>query len=382
MVTTAALIVGAGRGHRFGGELPKQYCPLGGVPIIQHSLRAFLRHPGVDTAQAVIHADDHALFAAATEGVEGIRKPVDGGASRQESVRIGLESLADVAPERVLIHDAARPFVNPRLVSRVLSALKMSAGAIPGLPVGDTLKRVVDKQVIETVDRSGLWRAQTPQGFRYTDILHAHRAASGQELTDDAAVAEASGMSVALVAGDEQNIKVTTRDDLVRAEQCLGHGQPRTGMGFDVHRFGPGDHVILCGVKVPHDRGLEGHSDADVGLHALTDALLGTVGGGDIGDHFPPTDAQWRDVASGVFLRHAAGLIEQAGGRITSIDVTLICECPKVAPHREAMRERIADLLEMSKDMVNVKATTTERLGFTGRGEGIAAQVIATAVYA
>jgi len=382
MVTTAALIVGAGRGHRFGGELPKQYCPLVGVPIIQHTLREFLNHPDVDTVQAVIHTDDHALFDAATEGLNGVREPVNGGASRQDSARLGLESLTDVAPERVLIHDAARPFVNRELVSRVLGALAFSPGAVPALPVGDTLKRVVSEHVKETVDRSGLWRAQTPQGFRYADILEAHRAASGQELTDDAAVAEASGLSVAVVEGDERNIKVTTLDDLAWAEQRLGQGQPRTGMGFDVHRFGPGDHVMLCGVEIAYEQGLEGHSDADVGIHALTDALLGTVGGGDIGDHFPPTDAQWSGVASDVFLRHAAGLISEAGGKITNVDVTLICESPKIAPHREAMRKRLSELLEMSRDRINVKATTTERLGFTGRGEGIAAQAIATAVYA
>jgi 2-C-methyl-D-erythritol 4-phosphate cytidylyltransferase/2-C-methyl-D-erythritol 2,4-cyclodiphosphate synthase len=376
---TAALIVAAGRGQRFGGSLPKQYATLAGVPLLRHSLRAFAAHPAVDTVRAVIHADDRALYDAAAEGLE-IAAPVAGGASRQESVLRGLESLAATPPARVLIHDGARPFVAAAVIERVLAALADSPGAIAALPVVDTLKQADGGRIAGTRDRSGLWGAQTPQGFRFAEILAAHRAAAGEELTDDAAVAERAGLAVTLVEGSRENMKVTSQEDLAVAERWLRGAQEETrvGQGFDVHAFGPGDHVTLCGIRVPHDAGLVGHSDADAGLHALTDAILGALGAGDIGSHFPPSDPQWRGADSGKFLVHARDLVAAQGGRLLHLDVTLICERPKIGPHRDAMVARIAGLLDLPAGRVSVKATTTEKLGFTGRGEGIAAQAVAT----
>lgn len=376
MGACVALVVAAGRGRRFGGERPKQYLALGGRPIIRRAVECFLTHPRVDDVLAVIHPDDRALFARATEGLD-LLAPVTGGDSRQDSVRLGLESLAGRPPERVLIHDAARPFAEAAMISRVLDALETAPGAIPALPVGDTLKRGRDGLVTGTVERQGLWRAQTPQGFRYADIARAHGGLAGTALTDDAAVAEKAGLPVRLVPGAEDNLKITTEDDLARARRLIG-GETRTGFGFDAHRFGPGDHVMLCGVSIPHSAGLAGHSDADVGLHALTDALLGAIGAGDLGLHFPSTGAEWKDAQSDIFLRKAADLIAGRGGAVANIDVTIVCEAPKVGPHRDAMRRRIADILGLDAGRVSVKATTTDGLGFTGRGEGIAAQAVAT----
>lgn len=374
-----ALVVAAGRGTRLGAPLPKQYLPLGGVPVLRHALRTLLAHPAIAAVRTIIHPDDRAHYDAATAGLD-LMAPVDGGAQRQDSVRNGLESLADAAPELVLIHDGARPFVDRFVIDRVLAGLGAHQGAIAALPVRDTVKRGDGERIAATIDRSTLWRAQTPQGFHYQPIVAAHRAAAGAELSDDAAVAERAGIDVALVEGSEDNFKVTTMDDLARAERLLAarNGDIRTGQGFDVHVFGPGDHVWLCGVAVPHERGLVGHSDADVGLHALTDAVLGAIGAGDIGMHFPPADPQWRGAPSHRFLRHAADLVAAAGGTIAHVDVTVICERPKVGPHRAAMTARIAEILAIAPTRVSVKATTTERLGFTGRGEGIAAQAVAT----
>jgi 2-C-methyl-D-erythritol 4-phosphate cytidylyltransferase/2-C-methyl-D-erythritol 2,4-cyclodiphosphate synthase len=377
-VETAVLVVAAGRGHRLGGALPKQYLPLAGRPVLRHSLEVFAQHPAVDAVRVVIHPDDLDLYQAAARGLD-LLSPVDGGATRQDSVRLGLESLSALRPRRVLIHDAARPFADAALVQRMVSALDEGPGAIPALPVADTLKRGAEGVILETVDRHALWRAQTPQAFRYDEILAAHRAAAGRELTDDAAVAEAAGLSVALVPGAEENFKVTTEADLRRAERLLAPAADiRCGNGYDVHRFGLGDRVMLCGVKIPHDQGLEGHSDADVGLHALTDAILGAIGAGDIGQHFPPGDPRWRGAESSRFLAHAASLVAARGGRLLSLDVTIICERPKVGPHRAAMVQRIAEILGLDPARVSVKATTTEGLGFTGRREGIAAQATAT----
>jgi 2-C-methyl-D-erythritol 4-phosphate cytidylyltransferase/2-C-methyl-D-erythritol 2,4-cyclodiphosphate synthase len=378
-----ALVVAAGRGSRFGGELPKQYMPLGGVPLLRHSLETLARHPGICAIRAVIHPDDRDLYDQAAHGLD-LAAPANGGDSRQESVRLGLESLTDLGPGRVLIHDGARPFVSPAIVERVLAGLEEAPGAIAALPVVDSLKREAEGRIAGSAERRGLWRAQTPQGFRFGKILAAHRDAAGRELTDDAAVAEAAGLSVALVQGSPDNIKVTSQADLMLAERWLAaarganSGEVRVGQGFDVHRFEAGDRVRLCGVDIAHDAGLKGHSDADVGLHALTDAILGALGAGDIGQHFPPTDAKWREADSGIFLRHAAQLLAARGGAINHLDVTLICEAPKIGPHRMAMAERIAGILELPADRVSVKATTTEGLGFTGRGEGIAAQATAT----
>ena len=349
MPKSVALVVAAGRGHRAGGEIPKQYMTLAGRPLLRRTVAAFAGHGEIDAVRVVINPDDRALYDAAVAGLT-LLEPVAGGAERQDSVRNGLESLVEHGLDNVLIHDAARTFVTADLITRTLAALDHGPGAIAAVQLSDTLKRG-DGMITETIPRDGLWRAQTPQAFHYDAILAAHRDAAGLSLTDDAAVAERAGLAVAIVEGAEDNFKVTRTGDLIRAERVLGIGgglgEIRTGMGFDVHRFGPGDHVMICGVAIPHDFGLEGHSDADVGLHAITDALLGAIGAGDIGSHFPPSDPQWKDAASEVFLRHAGELIAAQGGRISNIDVTLICESPNIGSHREAMVKRIAEILEM-----------------------------------
>jgi 2-C-methyl-D-erythritol 4-phosphate cytidylyltransferase / 2-C-methyl-D-erythritol 2,4-cyclodiphosphate synthase len=374
-----ALVVAAGRGTRLGGALPKQYLDLGGKMLLRHALDSLTRHRGISAVRVVFDPGDAAYYERATQGLD-LLPPVAGGAKRQDSVRLGLESLAALNPARVLVHDGARPFLDAGLVDRILAALDGSPAAIPALPLRDTVKRGAGGVIAQTVERADLWRAQTPQGFHYKEILAAHRGVIGEDLPDDAAVAERAGLPVRLIEGSEDNIKVTTADDLARAARILSArmGEVRTGQGFDVHAFGPGDHVWLCGVKVPHERALIGHSDADAGLHALTDAILGALGAGDIGVHFPPSDAQWRGAPSHKFLRHAAELVKQAGGAISHVDVTLICERPKIGPHRASMVRRVAEILELEEKRVNVKATTTEQLGFTGRGEGIAAQAVAT----
>jgi len=379
MTNSIALIVAAGAGTRLGGEVPKQYLPLGGRAVLRHSVETFLRHRAISGVRAVISPEHRALYDNAVAGLS-ILPPVAGGASRQDSVRNGLESLAELQPDRVLIHDAARPFLTAEIVDRTLAALDDTPGAVVAVPVTDTLKRGHDDRVAGTVDRSALWRAQTPQAFRFADILAAHRQAKGAAMTDDAAVAEAAGLPVKLVMGADDNFKITTADDLRRAERLVGAAAQefRTGAGYDVHRFAAGDSVTICGVRIAHDQSLEGHSDADVGLHALTDAILGTIGAGDLGSHFPPGDPQWRGADSARFLSHAAGLVAAKGGRIAHVDVTLICERPKIAPHRAAMIARIAAILGLDEGRVSVKATTTEGLGFTGRREGIAAQAVAT----
>ncbi|TWA87281.1 2-C-methyl-D-erythritol 2,4-cyclodiphosphate synthase [Azospirillum brasilense] len=379
MSSCIALIVAAGSGQRFGAEQPKQYLDLAGQPVLRRTVEAFRRHPKVSAVRVVINPAFRDFYDAAVAGLD-LPEPVAGGASRQDSVRNGLEALAESAPDRVLIHDAARPLIDSDTIDAVIAALDTHPAALAAVPVTDTLKRGEGGLVTGTVDRGGLWRAQTPQGFRFPDILAAHRAAAGLELTDDAAVAERAGLPVALVPAREENFKVTTPDDLTRAARALDStlSDIRTGSGFDVHRFAEGDHVTLCGVRVPHTHRLDGHSDADVGLHALTDAILGALCAGDIGSHFPPSDPQWRGADSALFLKHAAELVTARGGRIAHVDVTIICERPKVGPHREAMTARVAEILGMPVDRVSVKATTTERLGFTGRGEGIAAQAMAT----
>lgn len=382
MARCVVLVLAGGVGARIGGDLPKQYLTLAGKPVLRHTVEAFLGHPGIDSIHVVIGADDGELYADAVAGLR-LPAPVRGGATRQDSGRAGLEHLAAAEPpDRVLIHDAARPFVDRALVDRVLAALEDAPGAVPALPVADTLKRSGGDPptIAATVERDGLWHAQTPQGFRFADILEAHRAAGGGGFTDDAAVAAGAGLRVALVRGSEDNFKITTREDLARAERIAGNGEmlTRTGTGFDVHAVGDGDHVMLCGVPVPHERGLVGHSDADVALHAITDALLGAIAAGDIGSHFPPTDERWRNAPSKTFLEHAARLAGEGGGRIVNVDVTIICETPKIGPHRDAMRRAVADILSIEVDRISVKATTTERLGFLGRGEAIAAQASAS----
>jgi 2-C-methyl-D-erythritol 4-phosphate cytidylyltransferase/2-C-methyl-D-erythritol 2,4-cyclodiphosphate synthase len=380
MTETVALVVAAGRGVRLGGAVPKTYIEIAGRSILRRSLEAFCAHARVDAVRAVIHADDVPLYREATAGL-ALLEPVTGGATRQDSVRNGLESLVDLAPAKVLIHDGARPFVDGATIDRVIDALDRHAGALAAVPVTDTVKRTDGDLVVDTLDRSTLWRAQTPQGFRFADILRAHRAANRQDFTDDAAVAEAAGLAVAVVPGSEANVKVTTPEDLARFERDGAADtvmEYRTGQGIDVHRFAPGDAVTLCGIKIPHEFGLSGHSDADVGLHALTDAILGAIGAGDIGSHFPPSDPQWRGADSAQFLRHAVDLVAQRGGAVTQLDLTLICERPKIGPHRAAMVARVAEIVGIDPARVSVKATTTEGLGFTGRREGIAGLASAT----
>ncbi len=374
---TIALLVAAGRGSRFGGETPKQYLPLLGRPVLRHAAEALLREGGVEAILPVTPPGEESALAAMLDGLP-LLPPVAGGATRQASVRQGLEALAGDPPDLILVHDAARPVVPPGTVPALLAALRDVPGAIPAVAVADTLKRGAEGRILETVPRAGLHRAQTPQAFRFADLLAAHRAATG-EATDDAQLLEAAGLPVALVEGDDSNVKITWPGDLARVEaSMLARMIPRTGTGFDVHRLVEGRPMILCGVTIPSPLGLDGHSDADVGLHALCDAIYGALAEGDIGRWFPPSESAWKDADSARFLRHAAGRIAARGGILANADVTLICERPKIAPHAEAMRTRLAALLGVPLDRVSVKATTTERLGFAGRGEGIAAQAAAT----
>jgi 2-C-methyl-D-erythritol 4-phosphate cytidylyltransferase / 2-C-methyl-D-erythritol 2,4-cyclodiphosphate synthase len=378
LATCVSLVVASGRGERFGGDVPKQYRRLAGQAVLRHCLQRFAAHPRIDAVRAVIHPDDRALYDEAAQGL-ALLEPAHGGATRQDSVRLGLASLEADPPELVLIHDGVRALPDAALIDRVLDGLQAHAAVLPALPVTDTLKRVEAHAVAGTVERTGLYRAQTPQGFRYRAILDAHRAFAGQSMTDDCALAEAAGLGVAVVAGAERNLKITEPGDLARAEQILAAGlRPRTGMGFDVHRLAPGEGMVLMGVRLPGPWRLIGHSDADVGLHALTDALLGALCAGDIGSHFPPSEARWAGADSALFLRHARDLVAAAGGMIEHVDATLICERPKIGPHRQAMVARVAELLQIAPARVSIKATTTEQLGFAGRGEGIAAQAVAT----
>jgi 2-C-methyl-D-erythritol 4-phosphate cytidylyltransferase/2-C-methyl-D-erythritol 2,4-cyclodiphosphate synthase len=379
MLSVYALVVAAGQGSRLGEAVPKQYLLLGGASVLHQAVKALANHPRIANVLVTIRPEDRGLFDRAVAGLR-VLPPVAGGATRQDSVRLGLEALAAHHPERVLIHDGARPFPDRNLVDRVIDGLDRAMAAIPCLPLRDTIKRAEDGTIRETVDRSALWRAQTPQGFHFDAILAAHRAAIGHALTDDAAVAEAAGLAPLLVDGSDDNLKVTTPQDLLAAERLIAsrQGEFRVGQGIDAHAFAPGDHVWLCGVQIPHGASLAGHSDADVGIHALTDAVLGAIGAGDIGMHFPPSDSRWRGAASEQFLRHAADLVRAQGGAVAAVDVTIICERPKIGPHRTAMVERVAAILGIPPARVSVKATTTDRLGFTGRGEGIAAQAVAT----
>lgn len=379
MAGVAVLVVAAGKGERAGGALPKQYAPLLGKPILRWTLDAFAGHPKVTAIQVVIGANDEAHYIAATAGLT-LAPVLAGGPTRQHSVMHGLEALAHRKPDYVLIQDAARPLVSAKTIDAVIAALEAGAdGAVPLLPVADTLRKNVDGKWV-TVPRDGLLRAQTPQGFQFAKIFEAHRRFAREDVTDDMALAEMAGLHVEAVPGEDGNMKVTNPEDFAIAEAHLRArlGESRTGMGYDVHRFTAGDHVWLCGIKVPHDHSLEGHSDADAGLHALTDAILGAIGEGDIGQHFPPTDERWRGAPSWKFLDHAAGLVAAKGGAIVHCDVTIICERPKIGPHRDAMRAKIAEILKLDRSRISVKATTTEGLGFEGKREGLAAQAVAT----
>jgi 2-C-methyl-D-erythritol 4-phosphate cytidylyltransferase / 2-C-methyl-D-erythritol 2,4-cyclodiphosphate synthase len=380
---TAAILVAAGRGLRAGTGGPKQYRSIGGQTVIFRSMQPFCTHPQVSVVQPVLHPDDAATFNAACAGLRH-QPPANGGATRQASVHAGLEALSSERPDIVLIHDAARPFVSEGLISRAIDAASRTGAAIPAIAVADTIKLIdADGNVADTPERARLRIAQTPQAFRYDVILEAHRRAAREgrsDFTDDAALAEWAGLTVATFEGDALNMKLTTPEDFVREEARLASllGDIRTGTGYDVHAFGDGDHVMICGVRVPHTRGFLAHSDGDVGLHALVDAILGALADGDIGSHFPPSDAKWKGASSDQFLKYAADRVAGRGGRIANLEVTLICERPKIGPLRDQMRARIAEISGVDISRVAVKATTSERLGFTGREEGIAATASAT----
>lgn len=380
----AAVVVAAGRGTRAGEGGPKQYRSLGGIPVLQRTLDALLDHPGIDRVLAVIHPDDREPYAQAVAAIGDRRlcPPVTGGPSRSASVRQGLEHLAADPPDAVLIHDAARPFVARDLLDRLMAALETAPAAFPALPVADALWRAEAGLATQTAPRDGLWRAQTPQCFRFGDILAAHRNHRGPEAADDVATARAAGLPVRIVPGDGNNFKITLPGDFARAERLLRglHMDIRTGQGFDVHAFGPGDHVTLGGVAIPYPQGLSGHSDADVALHAITDAVFGALAEGDIGQWFPPGDPQWKGAASEIFLARAVERATARGFAITSIDCTILAEAPKIGPHSARMRANIARIAGITEDRVGMKATTAERLGFVGRGEGIAALAVATLV--
>jgi 2-C-methyl-D-erythritol 4-phosphate cytidylyltransferase / 2-C-methyl-D-erythritol 2,4-cyclodiphosphate synthase len=388
----AVVLVAAGRGERAGSpeEGPKQYRIIGGAPVMRHTLTALLAYPGIGEIVAVIHPDDAGLFEQSASGCGARVRHVFGGPTRQASTLLGLKALSGRAPEYVMIHDAVRPFISPVLMDRLRKALTADSGVIPALPVSETVKRK-DLQgfILDTVSRAGLFSAQTPQAFPFQQILRAHemaRAQSDQEFTDDASIAEYAGLKVRIIEGAPENIKLTWKHDIDMADKKLNgpfatFPDVRVGNGYDVHALVPGDHVTLCGAKIAHHSSLSGHSDADVGLHALTDALLATRGAGDIGTHFPPSDPQWRGAASKIFVEHAAAIVRNAGGRVANVDVTLICEAPKIAPHHEAMVSAIAAMLQIAPDRVSVKATTNERLGFIGRSEGIAAIATASVIY-
>ncbi|MER9524918.1 bifunctional 2-C-methyl-D-erythritol 4-phosphate cytidylyltransferase/2-C-methyl-D-erythritol 2,4-cyclodiphosphate synthase [Mesorhizobium sp. M0292] len=383
------VIVAAGRGARAGqADGPKQYQRVGGRAVIARTLETFLAHPEIGPVVVAIHADDRALFDKAAGLYAERVTAVVGGESRQASVRLGLLALRDRTPGRVLVHDAVRPFVDAALIDRTIAAIGERQGALPALPVADTLKRESATGMIEeTVPRAGLHAAQTPQGFPFWPLLAAHEKAhhlGKTDFTDDAAIAEWAHIPVKIVEGSPDNVKLTWARDIAMADQRLtGERFPdiRTGNGYDVHAFEAGDHVTLCGVAIPHGKKLSGHSDADVGLHALTDALLATCGAGDIGTHFPPSDPQWKGAASKIFVEHAARLVRERGGRIANADITLICEAPRVGPHREAMTNALSAMLGISSDRISIKATTNEKLGFVGREEGIAAIATASVVF-
>jgi len=379
----AAVVVAAGRGLRAGGDLPKQYRCILGEPMIRPSLAALAGHVGISAVQPVIHGDDAALFQAAVAGID-LLPPVHGGASRQASVRAGLRALENHRPDLVLVHDAARPFASDALITRAIAAAGTSGAAVPVIAVADTVKTVDPTGCVTgTIDRAHLRMVQTPQAFGFAVLLNAHQRAAAvgrDDFTDDAALAEWAGLKVTTFKGEAGNVKLTTDDDFSRAEvaKLAALSDVRTGFGFDVHQFGDGDHVMLGGVRIPHGRGLSGHSDADVVLHALVDAILGALSEGDIGVHFPPTDARWRGASSDRFFAFAVDRVRARGGRIAHIDVTIVCEAPRIGPHRDQMRTRIAELAGLPIERVGVKATTSEKMGFTGRGEGMAAFANAT----
>jgi 2-C-methyl-D-erythritol 4-phosphate cytidylyltransferase/2-C-methyl-D-erythritol 2,4-cyclodiphosphate synthase len=383
MTEVAAVVVAAGRGLRAGGDVPKQFRRIGGETVLHRTLAMLVEAPNLTLVQPVIRAEDRSLFEAAALAMQ-VLPPVTGGATRQASVRAGLEALAAHSPEIVLIHDAARPFASSALIARAIAAAEKTGAAIPALPVSDTVKSVDAQGLVDkTLDRSSLRTIQTPQGFAFKPLLEAHRRAAKEgrdDFTDDAALAEWAGMKVAVFEGEPGNIKITTPEDFARAEtaQFAALGDVRVGQGVDVHAFAPGDHVTIGGLRIAHTQALTGHSDADVALHALVDAILGALADGDIGSHFPPSDMQWKGASSDRFFTFAVERVAARGGVIAHLDLTVVCEMPKIGPHRDAMRTNIARLAGIDISRVAVKATTSERLGFTGRGEGIVAYATAT----
>lgn len=376
-MTVAALIVAAGRGSRARGRLPKQYQQIGGETVLSRTIRALLASDQIDLVRCVIHPDDAALYQAAAPDDPRLGAPVEGGGERAISVRLGLEALAANMPAMVLIHDAARPFVNTGTIASVLGALQTHDGALAAVPVVDALRRSEGGLCGEPIDRSGVWRAQTPQGFHFDKILAAHRANTHPMAADDAELARDAGLRVKLIESPAENFKITTPDDFTRAErQLAATRQMRVGQGYDVHALVPGDKVTLCGVDIPFEMTLSGHSDADVSMHALTDAIFGALAEGDIGQWFPPSESEWKGADSAIFLEKAMERVRARGAALINADVTIVCERPKIGPHTQAMRQRLADIMQVDVSRISVKATTSERLGFTGRQEGIAANAI------
>ena len=371
----ACLIVAAGRGKRIGGSVPKQYTIFKEKPLITHSVDVFKRHPLVEMIRVVIHPDDETYYNDCVNS-EGMLPPIYGGINRQESVKLGLNSLVPFEPRAVLIHDAARPCVDMDIISNLIEALKKYNAVIPALPIVDTLKQFSNSGILNTCDRTKFWRAQTPQAFYFREILDAHNSSKDEDSNDDAQVAELAGLKVRIIPGNEKNKKITYLEDLPSDAINTQKQETRVGFGFDVHKFEDGDSLYLFGVNIPFEMSLKGHSDADVGLHALTDALLGSVGAGDIGEHFPPSDDRWRNKSSSEFLIYSHMLIKEQRGTIVNIDVTLICEAPIISPYKPKMRNKIAQILGISEKCINIKGTTTEQLGFLGRKEGISASAV------
>ncbi|MEK9693626.1 MAG: bifunctional 2-C-methyl-D-erythritol 4-phosphate cytidylyltransferase/2-C-methyl-D-erythritol 2,4-cyclodiphosphate synthase [Rhodospirillaceae bacterium] len=378
MTQCFALVLAAGHGSRFGSDIPKQYTLLGGKPILRHALEALIFHPKIDQVRVVIRPEDEKLYKALSRDLP-LMSPVMGGATRQDSTKNGLKSFEKAPPQKILIHDGARPFPSERLIKEIVEKLDSFDAVIPGLQVHDALKRISETNLLEeTIDRRNIVRAQTPQGFRYRAISRAHDFVEEKLFYDDSEIAKKAGLRVSVVKGDPKNLKITTAEDLIHGSCILGEEimSFRTGIGFDVHKFGPGDHIVLGGVKIDHNQALIGHSDADVLLHAITDAILGSIAAGDIGTHFPDTDPQWQNVESSIFLKRAGECLSELGGKIINIDATIICERPKINPHRNAIAANISSVLGLNPACVSIKATTTEQLGFTGRSEGIASQAV------
>ncbi len=390
MTKIVALITACGRGNRFnrGEGIPKQYLPLAGLPLLRHSILAFLNHPQIDDVMCVIHPEDIALYEEAIAGLD-LLNPVFGGDTRQSSIRFGLEALREHNPDKVLIHDGVRPFVSKRVINGILEKLETHPAVIPAVAVEDTLKKYSDGKIEWTLERENLWRAQTPQGFIYEDILNSHIAFKDLNFTDDSALNEYAGIPVAIVPGSQNNFKITTEEDYERAKRMASmliqnvKEENRCGSGFDVHAFREREKdennlIRICGVDIEFDKKIDAHSDGDVGIHAAMDALLGAIGEGDIGEHFSPTDARWKNIDSREMLKIVKHLLVKKGAKILNLDITIICERPKVLKFKNQMKEQMSEVLGINKSRVNIKATTTEKLGFLGRGEGIAAQAVAS----